>query len=81
MSKTQTSKKQDARKERRDLAQMIVDVFNHPDCPQDFRDAIDVATSDLFNTLNNAERRVYRTAPYIRALILESKAQQKGGAK
>jgi hypothetical protein len=83
-TKKATTKKPRARKppagERRDLAEMIVAVWNHPDCPDDIKAALNVGTSDLFNTLNEGERRVFKTAPYVRALLLEYKAQ-KGGAK
>jgi hypothetical protein len=60
------------------LAEMIVDVLEHPDCPQEIRDGLNEATSELFNRLNDSEtgRRVYFTAPYIHALIVESKKQE-----
>jgi hypothetical protein len=64
-----------------DLAEMIAAVWHHPDCPQDIKDGIDQGTSELFNTLCEGERRVYRTAPYIRGLLAEHKAQQGGAAR
>jgi hypothetical protein len=60
---------------KKDLAQMIADVWNDPDCPDDISGALNEGTSDLFNSLN---RTVPSTAPYIRALILEHQTQ-KGG--
>jgi hypothetical protein len=61
------------------LAQMIVAVIEHDDCPQEVLDALNGATSDLFNRLNDGTKKVYFTAPYIHALIEESKVQE-GGA-
>ncbi|MGA9997394.1 MAG: hypothetical protein WBP93_18390 [Pyrinomonadaceae bacterium] len=61
---------------KKELAEMIVAVIEHPDCPQEIRDGINGATSDIFNNLNEGERKVYFTAPYIHALIVESKAQE-----
>lgn len=58
------------------LAEMIVAVLEHPDCPQEIRDEISGATSDIFNRLNMNSRKVYLTAPYIHALIVESKTQE-----
>jgi hypothetical protein len=58
------------------LAELIVAVIEHEDCPQEITDAMNEATSDLFNRLNEGDRRLYFTAPYIHALIVESKAQE-----
>jgi hypothetical protein len=58
-----------------DIAQMIVNVWNHPDCPEVVADGINESTSHLFNELDE----VYRTAPYVRALI-EKHLQEKGAA-
>lgn len=83
MNKKQSSKpkQQKSRAELRaqpkpSLAEMIVAVIEHPDCPEEIRDAMSVATSDLFNRLNEGERQLYFTAPYIHALIVESKEQE-----
>jgi hypothetical protein len=64
----------------RNLAALIVAAWTHPDCPRDIRDAINEGTSNLFNTLNEDEPRVYMTEPYIRSLITAHMAK-KGGAK
>ena len=61
-----------------DLAQMIADIWEHPDCPQELANALNEFTTDLFNRLNEGERRVFMTTPYIRALLLEAKAQEGG---
>lgn len=61
-----------------DLAQMIERVLEHPDCPQELADGINDFTHNLFNRLNEGDRRVYLTAPYIRALLLEAKVQEGG---
>jgi hypothetical protein len=65
------------------LAEMIVDVIEHNDCPQEIVDGINESTSDLFNRLNKGDGCVYLTAPYIHALIVEAKLQerQKKGSK
>jgi hypothetical protein len=46
-------------------------------------DGINESTSDLFNRLNKGDGCVYLTAPYIHALIVEAKLQerQKKGSK
>jgi hypothetical protein len=64
----------------RDLAEIVADVWHHPDCPEEIREALNVGTSDLFNRLNEEEggRRVYQTAPYIRALLVEHAAREGG---
>jgi hypothetical protein len=61
---------------KKDLSEMIAAVIEHPDCPQEIRDGINEATSSLFNRLNDDDRKVYYTAPYIHALIVESKVQE-----
>jgi hypothetical protein len=63
-----------------DLADLLVAVIKHPDCPQEIIDGINESTSELFNRLNQ-KNYVYLTAPYIRSLIIEHKAQEKGGAR
>jgi hypothetical protein len=65
------------------LAEMIVDVIEHDDCPQEIVDGINESTSGLFNRLNTGDGCVYLTAPYIHALIVEAKLQesQKKGSK
>lgn len=65
------------------LAELIVEVIEHDDCPQEVVDGINESTSLLFNRLNEGDRYVYLTAPYIHALIVEAKLQdeaEKGGA-
>ena len=48
-----------------DLAEKVADVWHHPDCPEEIREALNVGTSDSFNLPNGEEgwRRVYQTAP------------------
>ena len=61
----------------KDLAEMITDVWQHPDCPEEIRNGIDEGSSLLFNRLNEGERSVYKTTAYIRALLEEHKAQER----
>jgi len=75
------SRGRDIKHEPPDLARMIMDVWEHPDCPDDITKALDAGTSELFNTLNEGSRRVYKTTAYVRALILEHKAQKGGDAR
>ena len=62
----------------RDLAALIAAALHHPDCPPELDDAINDFTHHLFNRLNEGPRKVYMTAPYIRALLIEHKAQEGG---
>ncbi len=61
---------------KRDLAGLVIAAWRHPDCPQELSDALNGFTSDLFNTLNEGEGRVYMTEPYVRALLIEHAAQK-----
>lgn len=62
----------------KDLAEMITDVWQHPDCPEEIKDGLDESSSHLFNRLvadREDGRAVYQTTAYLRALLEEHKAQ------
>lgn len=76
MTTTKKTGSKQSRKLEPDLAEMIVAVMEHPDCPPEIQAGISSATSQLFNRLNEGDGCVYETAPYIRALIFEHIAQE-----
>jgi hypothetical protein len=61
-----------------DLAALVAAAWHHPECPQELSDALNDFTSNLFNRLNEGERRVFMSESYVRALLTEDK---KGGER
>ena len=58
---------------KKELAEMLEEVLNHPDCPEEIADGINKGASALSNRLNEGACRATRTAPYFHALIAQDK--------
>ncbi len=60
------------------LAEMLAAVINHPDLPPLLYESIARGINDMYNSLNDAGRKIDSTVPYIDLLLRVYAEQERG---